>query len=90
MSDHTTPDRAVMRERFLAGWECALRYMRDIRAISGPSVSDLPMRAIHDPDRHVYFVPVSDALFPQMEADWSDLVRVKIEDGQMVMRRADA
>ena len=51
--------------------------------------NDLQVRAYHDPDRDLYWVPVSTALLPDLLADWSEPLQVKVIDGQLVLRRPE-
>ena len=49
----------------------------------------IPIGVQHDAMRSLYWVPVSSALLPSMINGWSEPVRVKIENGEMVFQRVE-
>lgn len=58
--------------------------------IPPPGDAYIPVGVQHDAMRDLYWVPVSSAFLPSMINGWSEPVRVKIEDGQMVFQRVEA
>lgn len=53
-----------------------------------PPPPDVPAKGVqYDAGRNLYWVPVSPALLPSMVNGWSEPVRVKIKDGDMIFQR---
>ena len=52
-----------------------------------PPPPDQAVRMIYDPDRRLYWVPVSADFMPELVSSWSDPLRVKIVDGELVFQR---